>query len=76
MRAQHEPACSGEKCCACCHVTLPAIAFPTDRQAPDGLAYFCRTCSRLKAAEHRKRRNVRELRHLDFNNPAGKYGIN
>jgi len=39
------------KTCSKCKDPKPASAFSKNRQNPDGLAYYCRTCNAAKQKE-------------------------
>jgi hypothetical protein len=55
---------SRSKCCSSCEQTLPVTAFGRNRQAKDGLHYYCKKCAaqrqRLWAKAHPD--TVREMR--------------
>ena len=41
------------KTCSCCHQPKPVSEFGKNRQTPDGLMYYCRTCAAGKQREFR-----------------------
>lgn len=43
-----------EKTCSSCGGTKPVSEFGKNRQTPDGLMYYCRTCAAEKQREYRK----------------------
>lgn len=43
-----------DKTCSSCDKTLPVGEFGRNRQTPDGLMYYCRTCAAEKQREYRK----------------------
>lgn len=42
------------KTCPACDRTLPIEEFGNNRQTPDGLMYYCRSCAADKQREYRK----------------------
>ena len=41
------------KTCSCCRQTKPVSEFGKNRQTPDGLMYYCRTCASEKQRQFR-----------------------